>query len=180
MVGLLVAVAASLAPGCSSRDIEAEKRLAVGQYFARAASCKSDESPESDLHLAVVSVTNAPNATLVRLVGYARDAEVDFDLPVYRLSAGRWLIGEKGRTYLLDERCREYKLKDRKSDSSRGLKLPLDGRLRLRPGWAFEATLVFNPLPDDTRIGSLVYDGRVLPFTIAIGGSESSVNSPAQ
>jgi hypothetical protein len=107
----------------------------------------------------------------VRLVAYAMDEAVDFYLPIYRLSAGRWLINEKGRAYLLDERCREFKLKDRKmpSISSGEQRVPLDGRIRLNPGQAFEATLVFPRLFDQTRIGALVYDGRVLPFTLPAG-----------
>lgn len=99
------------------------------------------------------SITNATNATHVRLVAYVLDEAVDFDLPVYRLSAGRWLINEKGRAYLLDEQCREFKLKDRKSYSSSfgEQQIPLDGRIRLSPGQAFEATLVFHRLSDQTR-----------------------------
>jgi hypothetical protein len=104
------------------------------------------------------------------LVAYASDEAVDFHLPIYRMSAGRWLINEKGRAYLLDERCREFKLNGRKPSAGSfwgGRKVPLDGLVRLNPGQAFEATLIFPPLPDQTRVGALVYEGRVLPFALS-------------
>jgi hypothetical protein len=50
------------------------------------------------------------------------------------------------------------------SDFLLGEKIPPDGRIRLKPGQAFEATLFFPPFPDRTRVGALIYDGRVLPF----------------
>jgi hypothetical protein len=122
--------------------------------------------------LAIESVVRDKNATRVRLIAYARDEAVDFYLPVYRMSAGRWLINEKGRVYLLDEQCREFRLNDAKpspgslSDFLGGEKIPPDGRIRLKPGQAFEATLVFPPLSDRARVGALIYDGRVLPFAL--------------
>lgn len=159
--------------GCARQTSEAEKRAAVGAFFTQARSCwPSDEASGEEaghLRLAVESVTNAEDGTRVRLVAYALDETVDFHLPVYRLSAGRWLINEKGRAYLLDERCREFKLNDRKPTAGSqvgGWRVPLDGVVRLNPGQAFEATLIFPPLPDQTRVGALVYDGRVLPFTL--------------
>jgi len=122
--------------------------------------------------LAIESVVSDKTATRVRLVAYARDEAVDFYLPVYRMSAGRWLINEKGRVYLLDEQCREFRLNDAKpspgslSDFLGGEKIPPDGRIRLRPGQAFEATLIFPPWADRARVGALFYDGRVLPFAL--------------
>src|SRR5262249_23829118 len=106
--------------GCSRPrpDPEAEKRAAVDEFFARVGACRpSNEQNQENagsLRLAVESVVNAAMATHVRLIAYAPDQAVDFYLPIYRTSAGQWLINEKGRAYLLDERCREIKLKDRK------------------------------------------------------------------
>ncbi|HKQ80492.1 MAG TPA: hypothetical protein VJ810_42750, partial [Blastocatellia bacterium] len=97
---------------------------------------------------------------------------VDFYLPIYLLSAGRWVINEKGRAYLLNEQCREFKLYESKPSSTsssifwEGGRIPQGGRIRLNPGQVFETTLVFPPLPDQTRVGALVYDGRFLPFTL--------------
>lgn len=161
--------------GCSRRVPEVEKRAAVDAFFARARSCwPSDEQGGADasgLKLAIESVTKAENATHVRLVAYASsDEAVDFHLPIYRMSAGRWLINETGRAYLLDERCREFKLKGREPPGGSfwgRRKVPPDGLLRLNPGEAFEVTLIFPPIPDRTRVGALVYGGRVLPFALS-------------
>ena len=155
--------------GCSRPVTEAEKRAAVDEFFTKARSCWPNDG-ESSAPLAVESVVSDKNATRVRLIAYARDEAVDYYLPVYRMSAGRWLINEKGRVYLLDEQCREFKLNDSKPSSSSSLtfwgggQIPEGGRIRLKPGQAFEATLAFPPLPDRARVGALVYDGRVLPF----------------
>jgi hypothetical protein len=157
--------------GCSRPVTEAEKRAAVDEFFTRARSCRPNDG-ESAAPLAIESVVSDKNVTRVRLIAYARDEAVDFYLPVYRLSAGRWLINEKGRAYLLDEQCREFKLNGAKpsagslSDFLGGEKVPPDGRIRLKPGQAFEATLAFPSLPDRARVGALVYDGRVLPFAL--------------
>jgi hypothetical protein len=168
--------------GCSRPDPEAEKRAAVDGFFTHARSCwPSNGSDGKDASpLAIESIASDRDATRVRLVAYARYEAVDFYLPIYRMSAGRWLINEKGRVYLLDEQCRELKLNDAKpspgssSDSLGGEKIPADGRIRLKPGQAFEATLVFPPLRDRTRVGALVYDGRVLPF--AQRGNRSAID----
>jgi len=122
--------------------------------------------------LAIESVVSDGNATRVRLVAYAPDEAVDFYLPIYLLSAGRWSINEKGRVYLLDEQCREFRLNESKPSSRSALifwgggQIPKGGRIRLKPGQAFVTTLAFPPFPDRTRVGALVYDGRVLPFAL--------------
>jgi hypothetical protein len=162
--------------GCSRPDPETEKRAAVDEFFTQAKSCwppdGSDGENAGSLKLAVGSVERAPNVTRIQLVAYAGNEATDFYLPVYRMSAGRWLINEKGRAYLLDERCREFKLNDAKpspgsaSEFLGGKKIPPDGRIRLEAGQAFEATLIFPPLPDRTRVGALVYHGRVMPFAL--------------
>ena len=157
--------------GCSRPVTEAEKRAAVDEFFTQARSCWPNDG-ESAAPLAIESVVSDKNATRVRLIAYTRDGAVDFYLPVYRMSAGRWLINEKGRVYLLNEQCRQFNLNDAKpspgslSDFLGGEKIPPDGRIRLKPGQAFEATLVFPPLPDRARVGALFYDGRVLPFAL--------------
>ncbi len=165
---LRLSLSLSLCLSVSCGNPEAERRAAVDQFFARARSCWPASEPEGKLKLAIASVTNADNETRVRMVAYAVDEAADLDLPVYRLSSGQWLINEKGRAYLLDEQCRELKLRGRNSsfDSSGARKIPLDGRIRLNPGQAFEAVLVFPRLRDQMRMGALVYDGRVLPFTL--------------
>jgi hypothetical protein len=157
--------------GCSRPVTEAEKRAAVDEFFTRARSCWPSDG-ESAAPLAIESVVSDKNATSVRLAAYARDEAVDFYLPVYRLSAGRWSINEKGRAYLLDEQCNEIKLNDSKPSPKSSLifwgggRIPEGGRIRLKPGQVFELTLIFPSMPDRTRVGALVYDGRVLPFAL--------------
>jgi len=152
--------------GCARPDPEAEHRAALSAVRARFNGCLPKAEPEGNLRLAIVSVEDLPDETRVRLVGYAVGETVDFNLPVYWMSRGRWLIDERGRAYVLDGRCREYKLKDRKATP--GMTAPIDGHLQLKPGTAFETTLIFPSLPDDTREGVLIYDTRVLPFSLLL------------
>ncbi len=151
---------------CTKRDIEAERRAAISETFAKLRSCAQDKAVEDDgnLKLAIASVKLNPNETSVRLVAYTLNEDIDFDLPIYSLSRGRWVINEQGRAYLLDEQCREYKLKDRKS--SAGQEVSQNGRIKLNPGQAFEVTLSFPRLPDRTRMGVLVYGSRALLFSL--------------
>jgi hypothetical protein len=175
---LSLCLSLALLAGCARPHPEAEKRAGVDEFFANARSCwpsdVSDGEDAGNLKLAVESVESDGKATRIRLIAYAGGEApkqgVDFYLPIYVMSAGRWLINEKGRAYLLDERCREFKLNDSKPSSISssifwgGGRIPQGGRIRLKPGQAFETTLIFPPLPDRTRVGALVYDGRVLPF----------------
>src|SRR5262245_3452688 len=131
---LLVSLSLCLA-ACSRPVTQAEKRAAVDEFFTQARSCWPNDS-ESAATLAIESIVSEKNASRVLLIAYARDEAVDFYLPIYRLSAGRWLINEKGRAYLLDEQCREFKLNGAKpsagslSDFLGGGKVPPDGRIR--------------------------------------------------
>ncbi|HEY8460056.1 MAG TPA: hypothetical protein VIM99_06720 [Blastocatellia bacterium] len=172
---LLVSLSFCLA-GCSRAVTEAEKQAAVDEFFAGARSCRppdgSNGEDASNPRLAIESVVSDEKETRVRLVAYAPGEEADFYAPIYRLSAGRWTVNEKGRVYLLDEQCRELRLNESKpSPRSASVfwengRIPEGGRIRLKPGQAFETTLAFPPFPDRTRVGALVYGGRVLPFAL--------------
>ena len=146
-----------LAAGCARRKSETATSDKLN-------SCAPADVADDRLKLTISSVTNEPQATKVGIVVAALDQAIEFDLPVYWLSRGRWLIGNAGRAYLLDEECREHKLKDRKSVL--GEAIPPDGRIKLNPGQTFEAILVFPRLPDRTRAGRLVYGKRSLAFSI--------------
>jgi hypothetical protein len=155
--------------GCVRRDPEAEKRQAFNEPFAKLRSCvpqqkAPDEKAEEKIKIAIAGITINPNETAVKIVAYALEQDTDFNLPVYWMSRGRWLINEEGRAYLLDERCREHKLKDRRSATTE--KLPPHGRIPLNRGQVFEAILSFPRLSDQTQIGVLVYGERALPFWI--------------
>jgi hypothetical protein len=172
---LLVSLSFCLA-GCSHTVTEAEKKAAVDEFFASARSCWPSDVADGEggniPRLAIESVVSDGNATLVRVVAYAPDEAADFYVPIYRLSAGRWSVNEKGRVYLVDEQCRELRLNESKPSPKSSLifwgggQIPEGGQIRLKPGQAFETTLSFPPFPDRTRVGALVYGGRVLPFAL--------------
>ena len=149
--------------GCAGRDPEAQRQAAVAATLAKLQSCAPEGEAEGDLKMAIASVARQANETSVRLVVYALVKPAEFDLPTYSLSRGRWLIHEEGRAYVLDEQCREYKLKERKSS----IEVPPNGQISLEAGRAFETILSFPPLPDDVRMGVLVYGRRVLPFLLS-------------
>jgi hypothetical protein len=153
-----------LSSSCSHRDPEPERRAAVESTISKIRSCAPENRPDDKLKLAIANVKIEPQHTSVRLVAYAFDQAIDFDLPVYIMSRGRWMINDVGRAYLLDEHCSEYRLRDRRSSS--GQAVPLDGRIRLNPGQAFEAILNFQRLPDQTRMGVLVYGNNTLSFML--------------
>jgi hypothetical protein len=155
-----------LISGCARRDPQAELRAAMAAARAKQRACLPDSKPESAFKLAIASVSRQSDETSVRLVAYTTSAPADFDTPVYLMSRGRWLINEQGRAYLLDEECREYKLKGRREMA--GPTPTPTGRVRLGPGQAFEITLSFPRLPDETREGALVYGQWVLPFSLLI------------
>jgi hypothetical protein len=157
-------VVSMILTGCARRDPEAEKRQAFNEVLAKLRSCAPDQKAEDKLKIAIAGVTVNRNETAVKIVAYALDEDIDFDLPVYWMSRGRWLINEQERAYLLDERCREYKLKDRRSTTSE--RLPPHGKIRVNRGQAFEAILSFTSLPDQTQIGVLVYGERTIPFLL--------------
>ena len=162
-------VATLLFSDCARPGPEAQQKAALSAARARLSGCLPKAEPEGNLRLSIVSVEHLPDQTRVRLVAYAVGETVDFNLPVYQMSRGRWLIDDRGRAYLLDENCREYKLKDRKTTA--GMAAPIDGHLQLKPGMAFETTLIFPSLPDDSRDGALVYGARVLPFSLLLNKS---------
>lgn len=149
--------------GCS-KDPETVRTGAVTESFAEMSKCPQVNGAENLANLAIASVDNASNETALKLVVYATNSAIEFPLPAYKLSAGRWLISEKDRAYLVDEHCREFKLKDRRP--AEGQKFPQDGVARLNPGEAFEMTLSFYRLKETTRFGMLVYAGKTLAFVI--------------
>ncbi len=158
--------------GCS-KDQEAVRTAAVQESFAEISKCAQVGGTESLNNLAVVSAVNSLNETALKLVVYATNIPVEFPLPAYKLSAGRWLIGEKDRAYLVDEHCREFKLKDRRPPE--GQKFPMDGIVRLNQGQAFEMTLSFYRLKETTRFGMLVYGGKTLAFVVNQPANQTSL-----
>lgn len=154
--------------GCSERDPEAASREALNALRSKLRACVRESQPIAGVRLAVVSFSREKEEARLRLVAYnpaepgteAAGEGIDFDLPTYLMSRGRWLINESGRVYLIDERCREYKLKERKLTTRQSE--AKNGRLRLKPGEACEVTLSFARLPDDVQDVLLVYGTQVL------------------
>jgi hypothetical protein len=154
------------------RHPDAEERDAVKAIRAKLQACLPDAQPESGVRLAVVSFSREKEEATVRLLAYnptdrtgvkpaaGATAVVDFDVPNYLMSRGRWLINESGRAYLLDERCREYKLKDRQITLRQAE--AKNGRIQLQPGEACEVILSFARLPDDAQEIALVYGTQIL------------------
>ncbi len=142
-----------------------EKQLteAEWQQSARAKfhACIPATQPEGNVRLALAAIRNEPEQTSVKLIAYALHEPVEFDVPQYSMSRGRWLINEKGRAYLRDEQCNEYKLKDRTPTTG---KVPDSGRIQIKPGEAYELTLSFPRLLEEVKAGVLVYGNWVMPF----------------
>jgi hypothetical protein len=128
------------------------------------ATCLPKDESDSRVRLAIVQFDAGKDETQVRVVAYAGAEPAEFALPVYYLSRGRWLIGEKNRSYLVDAQCRQYSLHDR--HDAKWTDAPPDGVVKLKPGAAFETVLDYPPLPPNTTRGALIYGAYVIPFSI--------------
>lgn len=147
-----------------------EHRLTAAEWqqMAQAAqakfrACIPATQMEGSVHLALGEIRNEPNQLSVKLIAYALNEPADFDLPQYSMSRGRWLINERWRSYIRDEQCNEYKLKDRTPTVG---KVPDSGRIQIKAGGFYEVTLSYPPLPEEVRQGVLVYGNWVMPFVL--------------
>lgn len=161
---ILTVVLALCLTACARQNPEATRQAAVLATTTRLQGCLPSTTPNAAPPLAIAEITRLPQETSVRLVAFAGKEAVEFSLPVYLMSRGRWLINEKERAYLLDENCREYKLRDRKTLD--GQPFPPDGKVRLKPGEAFAFKLSFQALPAEARLGALVFGATALPFVL--------------
>lgn len=161
---LLVVFLTLLLAACTRQNPEAARQAAVAETAARLQGCLKSAASNSSLQLAITEITRQPQGTSVRLAALAGKEAVEFYLPVYLMSRGRWLINERERAYLLDENCREYRLQDRKTLD--GQPFPPEGKVSLKPGEAFAFKLHFQALPATTRMGVLVYGTNTLPFAV--------------
>lgn len=141
------------------QQIAAEKQ-------ARFRGCIPDLAPDekSKAHLALASIRNEEYKTIATIVAYATTEPVDFYLPQYAMSRGRWLIHETARVYIRDENCREYRMEDRRPTIGN---VPDSGMVKLTAGQAYELTLIFPRLADGVNKGILVYGKWMMPFTLA-------------
>ncbi len=155
------------AASCTRRSAETEKNL---KKDPRILACVPGTQRDSRVSLAITSIDVHENKTTVRLVAYSKSEQLDFHLPVYLMSRGRWIINDQTRAYLLDEKCREYRLNGRKSNEE--MPAPRDGIVQLKPYSVFETILEFPPLDDDVKGGVLVYGLHVLPFSMLRGSGQ--------
>lgn len=165
LVSLLLSLAILSVDSChrDRRLTAAEWKQLSDTEKAKFQACIPDTQWNGKAQLALVSVRNEPEQTRVLIVAYAVHEPVEFDVPQYSMSRGRWLINEQGRAYLRDEQCNEYKLKDRTPSTG---KVPDSGRIQIKPGEAYELTLSFPRLLQEVKAGVVVYGDWVVPFSL--------------
>lgn len=162
---------------CSQADPEAAARSALTSLRQKMTACLREPAAEGNIRLAVVSLARTREETVVRLAAYnyadpsaketpADTRSVDFDVPNYLMSRGRWLLNESGRVYLMDERCRQYKLVNRKLTMRQTE--AVNGRIEIKPGEVCEVLLSFTRLPEDVQTAVLVYGSQVLPLPFSL------------
>jgi hypothetical protein len=147
-----------------------ERRLTVAEWQqmaqatqAKFRACIPDVKYEGKVQLALAELRNEADQCRVKLLAYAVGEAAEFDLPQYSMSRGRWMINEKWRSYIRDEKCHEYKLKERTPTVG---KVPDSGRVLIKPGEFYEVTLSYPRLSEETRQGVLVYGNWVMPFVL--------------
>ncbi|MFN7927532.1 MAG: hypothetical protein U0Y68_06240 [Blastocatellia bacterium] len=130
---------------------------------AKFRACIPTEKYEGKAQLAVAEIRNEAEQCRVKLVAYAAGEAAEFDVPQYSMSRGRWMIADKWRSFIRDEQCNEYKLKERTPTVG---KVPDSGRVTIKPGEFYEMTLSYPRLSDEVRQGVFVYGNWVMPFTL--------------
>jgi hypothetical protein len=182
IVFLLLAVLTSCA---RPRNTEVGTREAISALQKKLSACVAEKNPQGDFKLAVVSITHQGEETLVNIVAFnpadvvadknsatsktspkGSPRIIDFDAPVYLMSRGRWLLNETGRVYLIDENCREYKLRDRKFLMRQAT--AKSGRVQLAPGEACEVQLSFGRVSETAQGLLLVYGQHILPAPLPV------------
>jgi hypothetical protein len=157
-----------LALSCRTPDAETQRRAALKQTADNLRRClpPAEVNQSSGLAIAAIARHRETETTSLRMIVYATTQPAEFHLPIYFMSRGRWTINETGRAYLLDEHCREHKLKG--TAELNGKALPRDGVIKLAAGESFEFRLDFPPFPETMHMGTLVYGSRVLPFSLLV------------
>lgn len=147
-----------------------ERRLTAAEWqqLAQTAqtkfrACIPDVKYEGKVQLAVAEIRNEADQCRVKLVAYAVGEAAEFDVPQYSMSRGRWMIADKWRSFIRDEQCNEYKLKERTPTVG---KVPDSGRVLIKAGEFYEMTLSYPRLSDEVRQGVLVYGNWMMPFVL--------------
>jgi hypothetical protein len=155
-------------PSCRQADPETERRAALKLTADSLRRCLPPVETNQPAGLAIAAIARERDTetTTLRMVVYATTEPVEFHLPIYLMSRGRWMINDTGRAYLLDEHCRERTLKG--TAAVNGKTLPREGVVKLQAGESFEFRLNFPTLPETMQMGALVYGSRVLPFSFLV------------
>ncbi len=153
---------------CRKPDPETQRRTALKLTADNLRRClpPTEANQPAGLAIAAIARVRETETTTLRMVVYATTEPVEFHLPIYLMSRGRWTINDTGRAYLLDEHCRERTLKG--TADVNGKTLPRNGIVKLQPGESFEFRLNFPSLPDEMQMGTLVYGSRILPFSLLV------------
>jgi hypothetical protein len=152
--------------GCRKADPEMQRRAMLKLTADNMRRCLPQATVNNQVSLAIVAIARETDATVLRMVAYATTQPTEFRLPIYLMSRGRWTINTNGRAYLLDENCREYRLKDTYASAAKAL--PQDGKVQLQPGESFEFRLSFPRLPDEMQMGTLIYGSNVIAFSLLV------------
>lgn len=149
-------------PPKQSIDFVAKLKTCLPEY-------KKNSINNTDNVLKIKNVMSDYQGTTLSISIAASDTPLNFNFPIYVYSKGRWLInpddvngkdGDKGRAYLIDANCTQYKLKDRGSSKD----IDKNGRLKLKAGQTYEINIRFTPLPPNTQAFLLMYGERVILF----------------
>ncbi|NOT61126.1 MAG: hypothetical protein HOP19_12980 [Acidobacteria bacterium] len=165
---LFIALLYLLCLSCKQPDPEIQRRAALKLTMDNLRRClpPAEVNQAAGLSIAAIARERETETTTLRMVVYAPTQPAEFHLPIYLLSRGRWTINDTGRAYLLDEHCREHKLKG--TAEVNGKTLPNDGIVKLKAGEAFEFRLNFPTFPETMQMGTLVYGSRVVPFSLLV------------
>lgn len=173
---VLFALVGALGAGCrrSASPVDTLPNLdAINDKMRACLPARRYRANDGNVRIAIAGLTRLETETKVRIVAYAGKDAGAFDLPVYYMSRGRWMINETGRAFLIDQDCRQYRLKGRSSTS--GLKIPLNGRIELQAGQSFESDLSFPRLVESPHILIMVY-GDLIMLLPPLNSSAQTIN----
>lgn len=170
----LIALVGALGAGCrrSASPVDTLPNLdAINDRMRACLPPRRYRANDGNIRIAVVGLNRLETETKVRIVAYAGEDAGAFDLPVYYMSRGRWMINETGRAFLIDQDCRQYRLKGRSATS--GLKIPQNGRIELQAGQSFESDLSFPRLAERPHILIMVYGDLIMSLPPLHSGAQS-------
>ena len=165
IIHLLLPSTLILLISCAGRDAGQPAPETIENSISRLRGCVNlsaepyAEDDQGVARLAVRSIEHLTDGTLLHLVAYAGNEPVNFALPLYSLSRGRWLLENFDRVYLVDQNCREYRLNDVDFPNRRAK----PGLILIQADHAVEGTIRFPTLNAAARFGVLIYGKQRIP-----------------